>query len=80
MRLPEMRGDRSAPGRHTLLSDDLPELRDQNGQKIKRQRSRQGAKGAENRLIAEQTPGHRTPSEALAFLCGMAMRRELDAV
>jgi len=32
--VPEMRDDRSSPGRSTLFSDELPELRDQDGQKI----------------------------------------------
>jgi len=32
--VPEMRDDRSSPDRSTLLSDELPELRDKIGQKI----------------------------------------------
>jgi hypothetical protein len=51
MPLPEMRDDRSAPGRNTLLSDELPELRNQDGQKIDKLEITQRRQGRREQLI-----------------------------
>jgi hypothetical protein len=62
MRVPEMRDDRSSPGRSTLFSDELPELQYENGPEIEIALAGQTENAGKEEFLEPQEGKRKCPS------------------